>query len=141
MPGLFDGTPLERPVTCQRCEKPLADCRCPRDATGQIRLPKDQPVRVRRETGGRGGKTVTVIAGLDPAATDMTALLKELKAALGTGGAVKEAAASTSQAGSRGNSGRGAPASVPTIELQGDHRERVVDLLNAKGYPAKGAGG
>ena len=34
MPGLFDGTPLVRPVTCQRCGKPLADCRCPRDAAG-----------------------------------------------------------------------------------------------------------
>lgn len=136
MPGLFDGTSLERPVTCERCEKPRSDCRCPRDAAGQIRLPKDQPVRVRRETGGRGGKTVTVITGLDPVANDLAGLLKELKAALGTGGAVKQAELPAG----RGPSKASAPAG-PTLELQGDHRERVVEWLKAKGYPAKAAGG
>ena len=121
--GLFDGTSLERPVTCERCEKPLADCRCPRDSQGQIKLPADQPLRVRRETGGRGGKTVTVILGLDPHATDIPALLKDLKNALGAGGTVKETPAG------------------PTLELQGDHRDRVLELLRARGYPAKPAGG
>lgn len=123
MGGLFAGTPLERPVTCPRCEKPLADCACPRDAGGRIVLPKDQPLRVRRETGGRGGKTVTVVVGLDPVASDAGALLRELKAALGTGGAVKQ-----DETGVR-------------LELQGDHRERVVEVLRARGFPAKAAGG
>lgn len=137
MPGLFAGTSLERPVTCERCERPLAECRCPRDASGQIRLPKDQPVRVRRETGGRGGKTVTVIVGLDPAATDLGGLLKELKAALGTGGAVKV----PDPPATRGPNKPATTPAGPTLELQGDHRERVVEWLKAKGYPAKAAGG
>lgn len=123
MSGLFAGTPLERPVTCERCEKPLAECRCPRDARGQVLLPKDQPVRVRRETGGRGGKTVTVILGLDPVAGDPDGLLKQLKSALGAGGAAKR------------------EADAVTLELQGDHRDKVVAWLKAKGYPAKAAGG
>lgn len=137
--GLFDGTPLQRPVTCPRCEKPLGDCRCPRDAAGAIRLPADQPVRVRRETGGRGGKTVTVILGLDPHATDLAALLKDLKNALGTGGTIKDAPTGTQ------SPGRSAPKQPTppgrTLELQGDHRDRAVEILRQRGYPTKPAGG
>lgn len=117
--GLFDGTPLERPVTCEVCGEEMARCACPRDAAGKVLLPKDQPARVRRETGGRRGKTVTVITGLDPVATDLAGLAKRLRGALGTGGTV----------------------SGGTIELQGDHRERVVAMLRDMGYPAKAAGG
>ena len=117
MPGLFDGTPLERPVTCARCAKPLEQCTCPRDAAGKVMLPKGQPARVRREK--RRGKVVTVITGLDPAASDLPALLKEFRSAFGAGGTVKDGA----------------------IELQGDHRDALVERLRAMGYPAKAAGG
>ncbi len=117
MPGLFAGTPLERPVTCERCTLPLDACRCPRAADGRVLLPKDQPARVRREK--RAGKTVTVIAGLDPSATDLPAMLATLKKQLATGGTV----------------------SAGAIELQGDHRERILAHLLALGYPAKAAGG
>ena len=119
MGGLFAGTPFERPVTCETCGAEMARCACPRDASGKVLLPKDQPARVRRETGGRRGKTVTIITGLDPIATDLAALLKRLRTALGTGGTVTGAA----------------------IELQGDHRDRVVAMLRELGYPAKAAGG
>jgi translation initiation factor 1 len=117
MSGLFDGTPLERPVTCERCAQPRAACRCPRNAAGEITLPADQPARVRREK--RGGKLVTVVSGLDPVATDLAALVKELRAALGAGGTVKG----------------------DTVEIQGDHREALVARLRELGYPAKVAGG
>jgi translation initiation factor 1 len=117
MGGLFAGTPLERPVTCERCEKPLAQCACPRTASGKITLPKDQHVRVRREK--RRGKLVTVISGLDASATDLQALAKELRTKFGAGGTV----------------------SGETIEVQGDHRDRLVELFQARGYPAKAAGG
>jgi len=121
MPGLFDGTPLERPVTCSVCERPLDECTCPRDASGDVRLPRDQPARVRREK--RRGKVVTVVAGLDPVATDLPALLEELRRGLGAGGTV------TGEADER------------RIELQGDHRDVVVERLVGLGYPAKLAGG
>lgn len=117
MPGLFDGTPLERPVTCERCEQPLDRCRCPRNAAAEITLPQRQPARVRREK--RGGKVVTVISGLDPAASDLSALLKQFRTTCGAGGTVKDG----------------------TIEIQGDHREALIDRLRTLGYPAKAAGG
>lgn len=118
MGGLFAGTPFERPVTCAVCDKPLADCRCPRAADGKVTLPKDQPARVSRERRG-GGKLVTLISGLDPAATDCKALLADLKKQLACGGAVADG----------------------KVELQGDHRDRVVAMLRERGYPAKAAGG
>lgn len=117
MSGLFAGTSLERPVTCERCGKAVALCACPRSRTGKIVLPKDQAARVRREK--RRGKMVTVIAGLDPDATDLAAMLKEFKAKFGAGGTVSEG----------------------EIELQGDHKDKVVEILVQRGYAAKGAGG
>ena len=116
-PGLFAGTPLERPVTCEHCGKSLADCACPRDAAGRVRLPKDQPARVQREK--RRGKWTTVVSGLDAEATDLAGLLKHFRATLGAGG-------TTTRDG---------------FELQGDHRERVLAHLKSLGYPAKQSGG
>jgi translation initiation factor 1 len=79
-------------------------------------LPKDGVVRVFREKGGRGGKTVTVVRGLDG---DLAGLASDLKRHCGSGGSVKGDA----------------------IEIQGDHREKVVARLQAEGYRAKPAGG
>ncbi len=117
MAGLFDGTSLERPVTCAACNQPLPQCRCPRDGSGAVCRPSDQPARVQREK--RRGKWTTVITGLDPSATDLPALCKELKQMCSAGGAVKDG----------------------TVEIQGDHRDRIVTLLKSRGYPAKPAGG
>lgn len=118
MSGLFDGTPLERPVTCGVCGKVRAECRCPRTADGGVLLPKDQPARVRCERRG-GGKTVTIVTGLDPAASDLPGLLKRFKALCAAGGTVTE----------------------DGFEIQGDHREGIVAALREIGYPAKTAGG
>ena len=79
-------------------------------------LPRDGVARVFREKGGRGGKTVTVIRGLE---ADLNSVASDLKRHCGTGGAVK------------GN----------VIEIQGDHRDKVVSRLRAAGYRAKLAGG
>jgi translation initiation factor 1 len=121
MSGLFSGTPLERPITCERCGKTIGLCACPRDKNGRTITPADQPVRVRREK--RRGKFVTVIADLQagptPELRDAAALLKHFKTSLATGGTVSEG----------------------EIELQGDHRDKVVEALKAFGYPAKPAGG
>ena len=118
MPGLFDGTSLERPVTCEICERPLTQCACPRNESGAVLLPKDQSARVNREK-RRKGKTVTVITGLDPVASDLGAILAQLKSACAAGGTI--------------NAGR--------IEIQGDHRERALSILQKLGYPAKMSGG
>lgn len=118
MPGLFDGTPLERPVTCDVCDRPLSECACPRDASGKVLPPAAQHARVRREKRSRG-KVVTVVTGLDPEASDVAEILRKLKVACAAGGTV---------------AGGG-------IEIQGDHRERVVAVLVELGYPAKISGG
>ena len=75
MSGLFAGTPLERPVTCEVCEKPLDECACPRAEDGSVRLPRDQPAVVKMERRARG-KVVTTVRGLDPVASDLPGLLK-----------------------------------------------------------------
>jgi len=118
MSGLFDGTPLERPVTCGVCNRSLARCECPRSESGAVLLPADQPARVGREK-RRKGKTVTVITGLDPVASNLDAILSQLKTACAAGGTISK--------------GR--------IEVQGDHRDRVVSILQGLGYPAKQSGG
>ena len=79
----------------------------------------DGIARIRREVGGRGGKTVTVVAGLPLDAASLVALSKRLKAACGTGGTVKSG----------------------VLEFQGDHRELLVSLLASEGFKSKLAGG
>lgn len=117
MGGLFAGTSLERPVTCEHCGKTVEECGCPRGAGGDVVRPADQAARVRREK--RRGKYVTVVTGLDPVATDLAALAKELRSKVAAGGTTTD----------------------DGIELQGDHRDRIVELLRERGYPAKPSGG
>lgn len=80
-------------------------------------LPDDGVVRLFREKGKRGGKTVTVIRGLPPGDLEPRAL--ELKRLCGAGGTVRDGA----------------------IEIQGDHRERIAERLTALGHRVKLAGG
>lgn len=82
-------------------------------------LQGNTPVRVGRERKGRGGKTVSVITGVMSREAGRQALLKLLKNKLGTGGALED----------------------DTILIQGDHRQRIVEILNELGYKAKVAGG
>jgi translation initiation factor 1 len=92
------------------------------ESTAQVQRANDV-VRVHRETKGRGGKAVTLVKGISLPLAELEALGKQLKAACGSGGTVKD-----------GVSGR-------VIEVQGDHSDRIVTLLNAQGYKAKRAGG
>src|SRR3954468_17697231 len=76
-------------------------------------------VKVRREVGGRKGKTVTTVAGVPLDDAGLRELAGRLKKRCGVGGSVKDG----------------------VIELQGDHREVVVSVLKAEGYDAVAAGG
>ena len=114
MNGLFAGTPLERPVTCAVCEQPLEACQCPRDCDGEVLLPADQKAIVRLEK-RKKGKIVTTISGLDPQATDLEAILKKLKSVCGSGGTISD----------------------NTIEVQGDHRQKIAGELKKLGYASR----
>jgi translation initiation factor 1 len=75
-------------------------------------------VVVRLERKGRGGKTVTVIEGLRMTQAEAETLLRYLKSQLGTGG-------------TRGQNG---------LEVQGDHRDAVMEVLQRRGYRPKRSG-
>jgi translation initiation factor 1 len=90
--------------------------------------PAVQSPRVRRETSGRGGKTVTVIGPLVLARPEAEAQLASWKRLCGGGGALK--AAQTAD---------GSPAFE--LEIQGDHADRLVAELVKAGYKAKRSGG
>ncbi len=112
--GLFDGTSLERPVTCPACQKQMVDCGCPRDAEGHPCRPQDQKILVRVEK-RPGGRKATVARGFDPVASDLPGILRQLKPKCGGGGTTRD----------------------DTIEVQGEHVDSVVALLNDLGYPAR----
>jgi translation initiation factor 1 len=83
-------------------------------------LPKSDGVaRVSRSTKGRGGKTVTLVTGLALDESALVQLGKQLKAACGSGGTVKDG----------------------VIEVQGDHCDQVMQALAKQGYTTKRTGG
>jgi translation initiation factor 1 len=102
--------------TCPDCRKAIALCICK-----QVKpvAAGDGFIRVSRETKGRGGKTATVAKGFTIENDVLTVLSKKLKSACGSGGTVKDGA----------------------VEIQGDHVEKVMALLQADGFKVKRAGG
>lgn len=101
---------------CPQCGQPLAQCRCGK----QHSTPKGSgQVRVGRQTQGRKGKGVTVITGLPLGEEALLDLARELKQRCGTGGTVKDG----------------------VIEIQGDHRDALLEELTRRGYAAKRSGG
>ena len=102
---------------CPVCDRLVAACRC--KSAAPRREPSDGVVRVGRSTKGRKGQGVTVVTGVPLDEIDLKALAKELKAACGAGGTCKDG----------------------TIEVQGDHRDKLVPLLAARGWTVKRVGG
>lgn len=102
---------------CPNCLRPAGECVCKKGTPGKTSV--DGVVRVSRETQGRKGKGVTVVTGLGLAPTELEALATELKKRCGSGGTAAE--------------GR--------IEIQGDHRDRLVEELTRRGWKTKRAGG
>ena len=98
---------------------------------GDLRKQKSQPTRVKsllpnqqtaylhRESKGRGGKTVTLVKNLILSEADLKSLAKRLKQACGSGGTLKDG----------------------LIEIQGEHRKTIAEVLERLGYRVKIAGG
>ena len=101
---------------CPRCGKPTIRCACRKTAP---QPGGDGIVRVQRQRKGRRGKGVTLVTGVPLDAFELAALAKELKRRCGSGGTVKDG----------------------VIEIQGDHRNLLVEMLSGRGWVVKRAGG
>ncbi|MGE8468687.1 MAG: translation initiation factor Sui1 [Pseudomonas putida] len=100
---------------CPDCSQPVDACICKQ----QIIPQGDGIARVRRESKGRGGKTVTTVTGVPLPLDQLKELATTLKRRCGTGGALKDG----------------------VIEIQGDHVELLIDELTKQGFKAKKSGG
>ena len=89
------------------------------DMTKSIVDKEERNVRVQKTKGGKGGKTVTVITGLELDSGAARPLLKRLKARCGAGGTVKG----------------------DCLEVQGDQVTVLLELLRKEGYQPKKSGG
>lgn len=101
---------------CPKCGYPQADCRCKRPETPP---PSDGVIRVSRDSKHRKGKTVTLVTGIQLPEEQLRELASALKRLCGSGGTVKEG----------------------SIEIQGDHRDKIVTGLKSLGYKVKLVGG
>jgi translation initiation factor 1 len=102
---------------CPVCGWPQRSCQCSsRQSRGHAAVPARVVAKLRMEKKGRGGKTVTVVYDLPQNDAFLKDLCLKLKRACGTGGAVADG----------------------TIELQGELRDRVRDLLQQLGFIVKG---
>lgn len=110
-----------RVMTCPTCGLAYKHCRCdqPGSAKAEKEKKNDGIVRVMRDRKQRGGKTVTVITGVPVSAEALATLAQQLKKLCGSGGTVKDG----------------------TIEIQGDHCDKVQAKLTEMGYKVKRAGG
>ncbi len=104
----------EKGRRCPTCGWPQAECRC--STQFDEALPRRITAVLRLEKKGRGGKSVTVVAGLPRNLAFLDTLAQELKRACGCGGSV----------------------AVDAVEIQGDQRARVRALLQAKRWLVKG---
>ncbi len=102
--------------TCPVCGWPQRDCKCSRQRPANEAIPNRVVAKLRMEKKGRGGKTVTVVYGLPQNDLFLKELSQELKRVCGTGGAV----------------------AAGEIQLQGDLRDRVREVLMRKGFAVKG---
>jgi translation initiation factor 1 len=102
--------------TCPKCGWPQRDCKCSSQFAKDDPIPNRLVAKLRMEKSGRGGKAVTVIYDLPNNQEFLKQLSQELKRACGAGGTVVEGG----------------------VEIQGDLRDRVRELLQKKGYIVKG---
>lgn len=101
---------------CPKCGWPADDCRCAATlSAGAEAVPETVTAKLRLENRS-SGKHVTVVDGLPANREYLDALCRDLKRACGTGGAAGDC----------------------SIELQGDQRERLRELLVKKGLRVKG---
>lgn len=102
---------------CPQCRRPKPECICQKKSG--TASAGDGVVRIGRETKGRKGKGVSTVSGVPLGEKELKALAKQLKARCGSGGTVRDG----------------------IIEIQGDHRDLLLEELQKKGWTVKKAGG
>ena len=115
--GLVFTTDASR--VCAKCGWPKERCACSKEPSAPLPQGKAAVVRVGRETSGRSGKGVTVVTGVPLDAAGLAELASALKRQCGSGGTVRDG----------------------VIEIQGDHRDRLVEELAKRGWTVKRSGG
>jgi len=80
---------------------------------------QDDPIVCKYEKKGRNGKPVTILENYNGSDEDLKSLAKEIKSKLGVGGSVKD----------------------DTIVIQGNYRDKIMDILKEKGFSVKRVGG
>jgi len=113
MSDIVYSTDPEWKNNCKNCGKPLEKCICAKPKSNTF---KNQTAYITRDRKGRGGKTVTVISNLSG---DMKSLQKELQKKCASGGALKK----------------------DSMEIQGDHINKIRSILEDKGCTVKQVGG
>jgi len=101
---------------CPKCSKAVSACIC---RTISSEEKDDGIVRISLEKKGRKGKGVTIIRGIPFPASELSAFAKRLKQACGSGGTVK----------------------AGIIEIQGDHRDQLIEILKKEGWIVRRSGG
>ena len=91
----------------------------PASDSASVLPPQQQNIRVQASRAGRKGKTVTILTGFQTTPAVLQQLLKQLKSQCGTGGTLKD----------------------NSLEIQGDHRPKILQVLLSLGYKAKISGG
>lgn len=89
------------------------------EESNETLTPKDQLLEAHFSNKGRGGKTVTIISGFQGSESDLKDLGKLLKTKCGVGGSVKDA----------------------EIIIQGNYRDKIMQILQKEGYRVKRVGG
>lgn len=112
---LFAGTPWDVPPRCERCEALIDDCRCPPIEPVVEKVPPERQTAKLAVEKRQKGKWVTAVRGLSSAGNQLEELVTQLKNHCGAGGTVKDG----------------------VIEIQGEHRQRVAELLSRLGYKVK----
>jgi translation initiation factor 1 len=114
---LFEGTQFDRPPRCERCDELESACKCPpAPPPPPLRIaPEKQTARLAVEK-RKKGKQVTVVRGLPAEGNDLAELLTRLKTSCGAGGTVKD----------------------ETLEIQGNHADRIRQTLQDIGYRVRG---
>ena len=112
---LFEGTAWDRPPKCERCDRLDSECVCPPERMAEAVIPPEKQTAIVKTERRKKGKWVTVLTGLEPQPAIIAKLFTQLKSACGSGGTIRD----------------------DSVEIQGDHLDKICEILAESGYRVK----